>query len=39
MVKGLDVFSKRAIAESGIGDDPEADVAAAPPVPKGFEEG
>jgi hypothetical protein len=39
MVKGLDVFSKRAIAESGIGDDPEGDVAAAPPVPKGFEEG
>jgi hypothetical protein len=39
MVKGLDLFSKRAIAESGIGDDTEADVAAEPPVPKGLEEG
>jgi hypothetical protein len=34
MVKGLDLFSKRAIAESGIGDDAEAGVAAGPPVPK-----
>jgi len=39
MVKGLDLFSKRAIAESGIGDDAEADVAEGPPVPKGLEEG
>ena len=39
MVKGLDLFSKRAIAESGIGDDAEADVAAELPVPKGLEEG
>jgi len=39
MVKGLDVFSKRAIAESGIGDDAEADVVVEPPVPKGLEEG
>jgi hypothetical protein len=37
MVKGLVLFSKRAIAESGIGD--EADVAAELPVPKGLEEG
>jgi hypothetical protein len=37
MVKGLDLFSKRAIAESGIGDDAEAGVAAEPPVPKGLE--
>jgi len=39
MVKGLDLFSKRAIAESGIGDDAEADVAEEPPVPKDLEEG
>jgi hypothetical protein len=39
MVKGLDLFSKRAIAESGIGDDAEADEAAEPPVPEGVEEG
>jgi hypothetical protein len=39
MVKGLDLFSKRAIAESGIGDDAELDVAAEPPVPEGLEEG
>jgi hypothetical protein len=39
MVRGLDFFSRRAIAESGIGDDAEADVAAAPPVPEGWEEG
>jgi len=32
MLRGLDFFSRRAIAESGIGDDGEADVAAAPPV-------
>jgi hypothetical protein len=39
MVKGLDLFSKRAIAESGIGDDSEGDVAEEPPVPKRLEEG
>ena len=39
MVKGLDLFSKRAIAESGIGDDAEADVSEEPPVPKGLAEG
>jgi hypothetical protein len=39
MVRGLDLFSRRAIAESGIGDDAEADVAAAPPVPEGLGEG
>jgi hypothetical protein len=39
IVRGLDFFSKRAIAESGIADDAEADVAAAPPVPEGLEEG
>jgi hypothetical protein len=39
MVKGLDLFSKRAIAESGIGDDVEADGGVEPPVPKGLEEG
>ena len=38
MVKGLDLFSKRAIAESGIGNDAEADVVEEPPVPKGLEE-
>jgi hypothetical protein len=39
MIKGLDLFSKRAIAESGIGDDAEADVAEEPPVPDALEEG
>jgi hypothetical protein len=39
MLRGLDFFSRRAIAESGIGDDAEADVAAAPPVSEGLEEG
>jgi hypothetical protein len=39
MVRGLDLFSRRAIAESGIGDDAEADVAEELPVPKGLEEG
>jgi hypothetical protein len=39
MVRGLDFFSRRAIAESGIGADAEADVAAAPPVPEGLKEG
>ena len=39
MAKGLDLFSKCAIAESGIGDDAEADGAAALPVPKGLEDG
>jgi hypothetical protein len=39
MVNGLDLFSKRAIAESGTADDPEADVVAELPVPRGFEEG
>jgi hypothetical protein len=38
MVKGLDLFSKCAIAESGIGDDAEAGVVVEPPVPKGLEE-
>jgi hypothetical protein len=31
MVKGLDLFSKRAIAESGIGDDVDAEAALEPP--------
>jgi hypothetical protein len=39
MVRGLDFLSRRAIAESGIGDDAEAVVAAVPPVPEVFEEG
>jgi hypothetical protein len=39
MDKGLDLFSKRAIAASGIGDDAEADVVLEPPVAKGVEEG
>jgi len=39
MIRGLDFFSKRAIAASGIGDDGEADVAEEPPVPKDLEEG
>ncbi len=39
MVKGLDLFSKCAIAESGIGDDAEADVVLEPPVTKGVAEG
>jgi hypothetical protein len=39
MIKGLDLFSKCAIAESGIGDGAEADVAAEPPVAKDVEEG
>jgi hypothetical protein len=39
MVKGLDLFSKWAIAESGIGDDAEAEVVLEPPVAKGAEEG
>jgi hypothetical protein len=39
MVKGPDLFSKRAIAESGIADDAEADVAEEPPVPDGLEDG
>jgi hypothetical protein len=38
MVKGLDLFSNRAIAESGIGDDAGADVVLEPPVAKGVEE-
>jgi hypothetical protein len=37
MVKGLDLFSKRAIAESGIGDD-EGEVVLEPPVAKDVEE-
>jgi hypothetical protein len=39
MVRGLDFLSRRAIAESGMGDDAEADVAAEPPAPEGLEEG
>src|SRR5260370_16936453 len=39
MVKGLDLFSKCAIAESGIGDDAEADVVLEPPITKGVAEG
>jgi hypothetical protein len=39
MVKGLDLFSKCAIAESGIGEDAEADVVLEPPVAKGMAEG
>ena len=39
MVKGLDLFSKRAIAESGIGDDAEADVVFELPATKGMAEG
>ena len=39
MVKGLDLFSRRAIAESGIGDDAEGDVPEELPVPEGVEEG
>jgi len=39
MVKGLDLFSKCAIAESGIGDDAAANVVLEPPVAKGMAEG
>ena len=39
MVKGLDLFSKCAIAESGIGVDVAADVVLEPPVTKGVAEG
>src|SRR5882762_3027661 len=39
MVKGLDLFSKCAIAESGIGDDAEADVVLEPPTTKRVADG
>jgi hypothetical protein len=42
MVKGLDFFSKRAIAESGIGDDGDVEAGeaeVAPPAPIEFAEG